>query len=184
MRTYRPATIAAMILVLAASLAACSSDSSTTVSATSPSDSAGALGQAIDNVCGKLTDASTAVAAAQAGQTGELSSSAQTLAADLDSAAALLQTLGVDAAPDVAAALSGHPEPRDPGASQGRVGRRRDPDRDLGPPDVDGLSHFVAVGTVPPRCSGLATPRRMRVAYRPGLPCMIPPSAKMVVAVT
>ena len=101
MRTYRPATIAAMILVLAASLAACSSDSSTTSSATSPSDSAGALGQAIDNVCGKLTDASTAVAAAQAGQTGELSSNAQTLAADLDSAAALLQTLGVDAAPDV-----------------------------------------------------------------------------------
>ena len=51
-------------------------------------------------MCGKLTDASTAVAAAQAGQTGR-SSNAQTLAADLNSAAALLQTLGVDAAPDV-----------------------------------------------------------------------------------
>jgi hypothetical protein len=93
-------TTVAMIALLAATLAACSSDTSSSAAA-SPSSSGTSLDQAKASVCGKLTDASSAVSAAQASPTGETSSNVQTLAGDMSSAAFLLQSLGVDAAKDL-----------------------------------------------------------------------------------
>jgi hypothetical protein len=97
---HRRFTAVAMIALLAATLAACSNDTSSSA-ATSPSSSGTSLDQAKASVCGKLTDASSAVSAAQASPTSETSSNVQTLAGDMSSAAFLLQSLGVDAAKDL-----------------------------------------------------------------------------------
>jgi hypothetical protein len=58
------------------------------------------------NVCGKLTEASTAVASAQANHNGEVASTASWLATHLATAASLLNTVGLTDVPNDVSSVS------------------------------------------------------------------------------
>jgi len=94
----------AIIALAAIVLAACSSSTSSTGGGVS--SVAAGLEQAKAGACEKLVDASTAVASAQAGQSGEYASKAATLATDLQAAASLLRTLGSSSVADQMSALA------------------------------------------------------------------------------
>ena len=79
------------VLVVAGALAACSSDASSTSSSARPA----ARSRRRRRRCArKLTAASTAVGEAQAGQTGDLQTKAESLASGLNTAAGALKTVG------------------------------------------------------------------------------------------
>lgn len=100
---HRPVALMLAVALMGV-FAACSSDSSSTSSpAATPSSSGSTLEQTKANVCGKLAQASTAVATFQANQNGDAASTVSSLATDLKTASSLLNTVG---AADVADKVS------------------------------------------------------------------------------
>jgi hypothetical protein len=98
-RVMRRPLVPTVVLAAMSVLAACSTSSSSSPGGAA-SSAASALEQAQGSVCGKLADASTTVASAQAGQDGEYASKASTLATDLQAAASLLRTAGASSTAD------------------------------------------------------------------------------------
>lgn len=89
-RSRRTVRRSIAVLAVAGALAACSSDASST----STSLAVEALGAAKGAVCENLTDASSALGSAEAGQTGELQTKAESLASGLQTAAGALKAVG------------------------------------------------------------------------------------------
>jgi hypothetical protein len=89
-RTRRTVRGSIAVIVVAGTLAACSSDASST----SSSLTVEALGAAKGAVCANLTAASSALGSAEAGQPGELQTKAESLASGLQTAAGALKAAG------------------------------------------------------------------------------------------